>query len=255
MLGVFVFASGCAAKRITLPTDPGAALPDFAQIHSQLTSSCSGQRTLTAELGLSGRAGEQRLRGRVVAGFERPGSMRLEGVAPFGPPAFILAARGETAVLLLPRDSRVVRGAGADAILGALTGLTLTPSDLHAIVSGCVAAAAKPEAGRLHGNGWASVDLANGGRVYLQRVANQWVLRAATRDRWTIEYPAWSGAFPAAVRVRSDAAGTEVDVTATVTQLEANVDIDPAAFTVDVPADARPLSVEELRDAGPLRGQ
>ena len=30
--------------------------------------------------------------------------MRLEGVAPFGPPAFILVARGGEATLLLPRD-------------------------------------------------------------------------------------------------------------------------------------------------------
>jgi hypothetical protein len=30
--------------------------------------------------------------------------MRLEGVAPFGPPAFILVARGQNATLLLPRD-------------------------------------------------------------------------------------------------------------------------------------------------------
>ena len=34
--------------------------------------------------------------------------MRLEGVAPFGPPAFILAARGAMAVLLLPREDRNV---------------------------------------------------------------------------------------------------------------------------------------------------
>jgi len=43
---------------------------------------------------MSGRAGRQKVRGRVVAGFARPASMRLEGVAPFGPPAFILVARG-----------------------------------------------------------------------------------------------------------------------------------------------------------------
>jgi hypothetical protein len=43
-----------------------------------------------------------------------------------------------------------------------------------------------------------------------------------------------------------------VDLTATLTQIEVNRDVDPAAFTVDVPASASPLTIEELRDAGPL---
>ena len=43
----------------------------------------SGVRTLQAELGLSGRAAGQRMRGRVLAGLV-PGALRLEGVAPFG---------------------------------------------------------------------------------------------------------------------------------------------------------------------------
>jgi hypothetical protein len=37
-------------------------------------------------------------------------------------------------------------------------------------------------------------------------------------------------------------------------QLESNVDIDAAAFTVDVPAAADPISLDELRASGPLRG-
>src|SRR5687767_2708997 len=116
-----ISAVACGPRRITLPSDPGTPLPDFAQIHAQLSSACAGVRTLTAELGLSGRAGEQRLRGRIIAGFARPSSMRLEGVPPFGAALFILAARGSAATLLLPRDSRVVRNASPEAILGALT--------------------------------------------------------------------------------------------------------------------------------------
>jgi hypothetical protein len=221
-----------------------------------VTEACRGVRTLTAELGLAGRAGEARLRGRVVAGFERPSSMRLEGVAPFGPPAFILAARGQTALLLLPRDDRVLRGESAEEILGALTGVALAPADLQAILTGCVAANGAPEAGRLHGNGWASIDLAGGARMYLQPQEGGWLLRAASREGWRIEYPAWDGRFPGTVRLQSsEQGGLNVDLTATLSQLEANVDIDAAAFTVDVPASARALTIAELRDAGPLRGQ
>jgi hypothetical protein len=138
---------------LSLPTDPGNPLPDFAQIHRQVSSACAGVRTLTAELSLSGRAGGQALRGRAIAGFERPDAMRLEGVAPFGPPAFILAARGDTATLLLPRDNRVLRAARAEDILGALTGVALAPADLQAILTGCVTSMPGALGGRLHQGG------------------------------------------------------------------------------------------------------
>lgn len=254
-LAFCIVLAGCAARSVSIPRDPGSPLPDFAAVHAQATDACQGVRTLTAELGLAGRAGEQRLRGRVVAGFERPASMRLEGVAPFGPPAFILAARGGTAVLLLPRDDRVLRGAPAEDILGALTGVSLAPADLQAILTGCVSAASTPTDGRLHANDWASIALEDGARMFLQRQANAWQLRAATRAGWQIEYPDWQGRFPQTVRLRSDRAGTVVDLTATLSQIEANVDIDAAAFTVTVPANASELTLEELRRAGPLRGQ
>jgi outer membrane biogenesis lipoprotein LolB len=190
----------------------------------------------------------------VVAGFERPGSMRLEGVAPFGPPAFILAARGDMATLVLPRDNRVLRGARADAILGALTSVALAPADLQAILTGCVTATPRATAGRLHQNGWASIDLADGATLYLQQDRASWQPRAARRSGWQIEYPAWQAGFPRTVRLRSDAQKVEVDLTAVISQLETNIDIDAAAFTVLVPSDASELTLDELRNAGPLRG-
>ena len=255
MLGVGLWALGvvaCASKRIALPSDPGAPFPDFNQVHAQISAACSGVRTLTAELGLAGHAGDQRLRGRVVAGFARPDSMRLEGVAPFGSPAFILVARGTAATLILPRNNQVLRGARAEEILGALTGVALAPADLQAILDGCVTPAPRAVAGRLHQNGWASIDLDGGATVYLQRLGNAWQLRAATRAGWRIEYPPWRGMFPQAVRLRSDARAGGVDLTATISQLETNVDLEAAAFTVNVPAGTTEITLDELRKGAPL---
>jgi hypothetical protein len=89
----------------------------------------------------------------------------------------------------------------------------------------------------------------------LERDANGWRLLAARRAGWQIEYPQWQGGFPSTVRLRSDGPGVEVDVSAGVSQLETNVDLDEAAFAVDVPPDAADLTLGELRDAGPLRGR
>jgi hypothetical protein len=245
--------SACGARRIALPSDPGAPLPDFAGVYRTLTAACGGVRTFTAELGLSGRAGGNRVRGRAIVGFARPDALRLEGVAPFGPPAFILAARGATATLLLPRDDRVVRNAPPDQILEALTGVELSPADLQAVLTGCAVPIATPAAGRLHQNGWASIDLDSGAMIYLEREGAQWRLRAGRHREWQIEYPSWQGAFPGAVRLTSLRPGVDVDLTAAVSQLETNVQIDEAAFKVDIPSGASELSLAELRQAGPLR--
>jgi outer membrane lipoprotein-sorting protein len=256
-LGIWVLGfllSACAARRLTLPSDTGTPLPDFAAIHSQLSTACSGVRTLTAELGMSGRAGDQRLSGRIIAGFERPASMRLEAVGPLGRRGFTLAARDGSATLLIESDSRIVRNETPEAILGALTGVTLAPADLQAILTGCVVPSPRATAGRLHANGWASIDLDAGASVYLERQAGQWRLRAGRRNGWQIEYTPSPGAFPQAVRLQSTSADVAVDLTTSISELVTNEDIDPAAFRVDAPADARPLTLDELRQAGPLRG-
>jgi hypothetical protein len=177
--------------------------------------------------------------------------MRLEAVAPFGPPGFILATQDERAVLLLPRDDRVVSGEPAEAILGALTGVTLAPADLQAILTGCVVPTSKAIGGRLHENGWASIDLEGGATMYLRR-SGTWQVRGARRAGWEIDYPMWQGTFPQVIRLRSVGESANVDMTATLMQIEVNVDVDPAAFTLNVPASASPLSISELREAGPL---
>jgi hypothetical protein len=257
---VGIVLSFCAHAHLSLPTDQGSPFPDFTAVHAQVSSACASVRTMTAELSLSGHAGRQKLRGRVIAGFARPASMRLEGVAPFGPPAFILASRDADAVLLLPRDApRVLRGASPQDILGALTGISLGPADLQAILTGCVSPMPRPAGGRLHANGWASIDLTGGDILYLQPAGGRgapgsqtWILRAARRGEWQIEYPAWTNGFPQAVRLQSLQSGAMVDLTASISQLETNKDLETAAFTVSVPPGSEPVTLDELRETGPL---
>jgi hypothetical protein len=257
--------ASCASlpKPITLPSDVGTPFADFAAVHTQLSSACSGVRTLTMEIGLSGRAGDEALRGRVLAGFERPSSMHLQGVAPFGGPFFLLWARDGSATLLLTREDRIVRDAAPEAILGALTGVALSPADLQAVFTGCVVPAPRATAGRLHSGGFASIEVESADQgsqrrtatLYLSRNGSQWQLRAATRDRWQFEYTTGTGSFPQSVRLISTNPDIRVGLTAALSQVETNQAIDPKAFVVEAPKNVMPMTVEELRQAGPLRGK
>jgi len=244
-------AAACGARVVTLPTDPGAPLPDFAAIHEETTRVCRGVRTLEASIALGGRAGDQRLRGTVLAGLERPDNMRLEAVGPFGQRAFLLASRAGDAVLLLPRDNAVLRDAPPANVLEAVTGVNLAPADILAVLTGCVVPAPAPVAGRLHANGWASIDLDGGAVVFLARRDGEWRAVAARRDGWRVDYE-WSGLFPSVVRLRSQTAAPLVDMTATLSDISSNLPIPPEAFALVVPATAEPITLDELRAAGPL---
>jgi outer membrane lipoprotein-sorting protein len=250
---VLPFVAGCAPKILALPMPGGTPVPNAAELHADATRGCAAVRTVTAELALSGRAGGRRISGRAVVGFEAPDAMRLEGLAPIGQPAFILVSRANDATLLLPRDDRVLKGADPGAILGALTGVALAPADLKAILTGCVVPAAKVASGSEQ-DGWVILALDGGATLYLRRVRDNAVeLRAARRDNWQIEYAEWQNGLPRFVRIISTAAPA-VDMRAQLSQLEMNVDLEDTAFTVDVPRGAQPITLEELRDAGPLRG-
>src|SRR5688500_5862835 len=86
-------AAACAPPRSpALPTGSGTPFPNFQAAYEEAVSECRSARRVVAELGLSGRAGDQRLGGRIVAGFAEPAAIRLEGVV-LGRTVFILVSK------------------------------------------------------------------------------------------------------------------------------------------------------------------
>jgi hypothetical protein len=252
VIAIAAAAGGCAPKRFVAPADPGTPVADHAGLWQQAAGSCRGVRTLTAELALSGRAGETGLRGRVQAGFA-PGGIRLEGVAPFGQPVFILVGTPSDATLLLPRDERVVRAPNASEILDALVGVRLEAGALGSVLTGC-GVTGEPVGATEHGDvvRFAFAD----GAVFARRRAGALRIVAAETQSFLIEYPdafAGGSAFPRRVRISRNAAGADrVDLTIELAQIETNVDLPAAAFTVDVPPGTLPMTIAQLRSAGPL---
>jgi outer membrane biogenesis lipoprotein LolB len=94
--GAVLTLAACAPPRLGLPTGAATPFPEAATIYEDAIRACQGIRTFSATFDLSGRAGDQRLRGQIDAGFEAPDRVRLEMRAPFGRPVFILAAQART---------------------------------------------------------------------------------------------------------------------------------------------------------------
>lgn len=246
-----VASAQCAARLPARPSGTPTDAPDAADLFAKATSHCAGLKTLTAELGLSGHAGDERLRGRIIAGLQAGGSARLEGVAPFGPPVFILVSQSENATLLLPRDQRVLKSTSVSAVLERLTGLALGADDLRRALTGCLGAGAEVSEGRQWPGGWRSVRAGADQTVFLRERGGAWGVTAVDAGSWRADYADVLNAYPRTVRLRSS--DDRVDLTARVQQLEVNTAIEPAAFQVSIPPDAEPMTLDELRNVAPLR--
>lgn len=257
VLAAAFLMAGCAAPRMTLPTGAGVPFPGFAEALTEATGACRGVRTYSAELAVSGKIGSRKLRGRVTVGLAEPDRARLEGVAPFGPPAFILVADGGAASLLLPRDNRILSGEQPDAVLEALVGVRLGPAGLRAILSGCAVPRPQATAGVTYPGNWARIELADHDVVFLRRgPGGRWQVRAASVGGLGLEYDRDENGAMTGVRLMiggfSGDPATATDLRLSVSQVETNVELTPAAFAIKVPANAVPLTLADLREAGPV---
>ena len=243
-----VTLTACGPRRVTLPSGSGTPAADYAPALAAAQAACEKVTTLQAQLGLSGRAAGQRIRGRVHAGLA-PGALRLEGVAPFGSPVFILVADGARGTLLLLRDRRVLLDAPPEAILDALVGIRLGPDDLRALLSGCVKAAPGPLGARGFGEDWMAVELASSGRIYLHREDGAWRIVAGRYGGLEVDYTAFQGDRPSRITIR----GTDLNLMLALDQVEVNGTLArDQLVAVTVPPGLTPLTLEELRRAGPL---
>lgn len=244
------------SPRVTLPSGAGAPFPGFASAYAESTAECRTVQTMSASLSLSGRAGATKLSARIDAGFAEPGRLRLEGfprVSFGGKPFFVLVARGGDATLVLTRDARVLGGAAPAAIIEALTGVALDPDQLRALVSGCALGAAQPQNGSSFENGWASVD-AGETTVFLRQIEGRWRIAAARKGPLRIDYADFSSGRPSTLHLHtaSGAGVAPADLKLRISQVDINTPLENAVFSTDIPRDATPITIEELRRAGPL---
>lgn len=248
VLVALVLAGGCAARRFTIPTGPGEPAPDAAAIWSDITSGCDAVRWYSSTIYLSGgRTGGPSLSGLSVAsGFDRSGRLRLEGNA-VSRRQFTLAGTADRATLYLPRDREVIVDS-TDAILTALTDAPMTSTRLLASLTGCLPGNPTMTGAVRYGDVVALET--TGGRLFVARAGNVWRPRATVTDALEVDYRQFLGGWPSELVLWTAAGVTPV---ARLHMRLDNVQInsftmDDRAFTVEeVPADAVPVSLDELR--------
>ena len=239
-----------------LPPGPGAPAADAAQVIADATTACRAVSTFSAEIGVSGSVGGQRLRGRLLVGLASPASARIEAVAPVGAPVFIFVASGQDATILLPRDNRVLEHGPAASVLEAVAGVPLEPAGLKAALTGC---AQVPDSapGRSLGDDWRVVtDGSSELYLHRDRKIGRWQVAAAVHrggegsasGDWRAEYRDLQDGLPRSVHF---AGGQRFDLSLTLSQVSVNVPLGPEVFRVEIPRSADPITLDELRHARP----
>jgi hypothetical protein len=244
-----------------LPAGPGTPASDASEVLADAIESCRGIRTFSAEVHVSGKLNSERLRATLLVGAAVPAKARVEAVAPFGAPGFILAADQNEATLLLPRDNRVLEHGHPDEILAALAGVPLTADELRVTLTGCWPGDAVVRKALQHGEDWRQIFVEPDHVLYVHRdkATTPWQLVSVLRNiehsgrRWAAAYSDFQSGLPRSVRIMStdsESAGT-YDLSLTLSQVETNVELGPEVFRVDVPRAAHPITLEELRRARP----
>jgi hypothetical protein len=249
--------ASCGARLTKLPSGPGAPAPDMAAVTLQATNACRAVNSLTAEIAVSGSVGGRRLRARLLGGFKAP-SARLEAVAPAGPPFLIFVANDRDATLLLPRDERVLEHGDAAAVLEAIAGVPLEPSELLQTLTAC-AMPGRWTAGNAIGENWRVGLGEHGAKLYLHRDSQSAPWRVVTLFypgeglswSWRADYGDVRQGLPMSIHLVS-ADSRRFDLELTLAQVETGAMLDRDVFRVQIPATARPITLEELRRSGPF---
>jgi hypothetical protein len=252
--------AGCGARgRLALPTGAGEPDDGAAAAFAGAATACREAKTLTAEIALSGRANGRRVRGRLLVGVERPDRLRLEALAQFGAPLFVLVAREGRGSLWIPREQSAVDNASVPELVGAVAGLERSGQELVALLTGCVVPeGTTPEGGRRYAGGWRAVTFPGDTEVWLKDDPSPRIVAGrlgsaggdAARGPVSVEYSDHQNGLPRTIRLLAGDATRSTDLTLRLTGVEVNTTLDANAFELSLPDNVRAMTVDELRRSG-----
>ena len=230
---------------IRLPQGASVAYGGYVDLLAQASEACRAVRTIEFILTVRGRVGENAIRGRVRGALARPVSLRLEGLAPFGAPRFVLSAYSGLATLVLPRERQVIYDAAPSDLLYALTGLTLAPDAFRAVMTGCLVPEPLGITARAYGDNWVAVELDGDATAYIRHVNGVPTILSGTQGPLVLAYSEHVRGLPRLIRAQVDGPMGGTDFTARISQLNVNTALHPEAFVARPRADFSTIAFEE----------
>ncbi len=246
-----IVLASCTPKVFVPPAGPGEPFPEAATAWAQATRACHGASTYAATMHVHGKVGRESLNATIIGLVTRADQISLSMPVMFGAPAFVLGGTADAATLWLPRNKQMLN-ARADEILEALTGLKLGPRALLAVLTGCGGQADVITSSARYAD-LGAISTADG-RMFVQNRDARWRVTRGLTAGLIVEYSDPQGDWPRMVRVTTDT-GHEpvVSLTLTLEEIDVNLPHEARDFVVRPNADAQPITLDDLRAAGPLR--
>jgi hypothetical protein len=247
LVSAMLTSSACSPAMFSPPSGPGEPATNAADVWQAATARCQSVTAYSALIALSGSAPRFPTI-NVTAAFTSAGAAYLQAQHS-GKPLFLLAGDGSRAALWL-RDDNTITTAPLPDIVHALVDVKLGGEDFLAFLTGCPLRNRSVTDARRYGS-LLSIRTADG-RAFLDVTTSPRVRAADTRgvliDYGKTPSPAW----PADVSISTET--PRVQLRFRPEQVEINETLPTEMFAMPATAkSATPITLEELRKAGPLR--
>jgi len=253
MVSCLAFTACATTRGFVRPTGATTPLTDHAGAWQAATAECRGVQSYRGDLRLSGKVAGERIRSVTLGlAVDATGRLGFE-TQVMGSSIFRLGGTTANATLLLRADNRVVRGPAGE-IVEALIGVRLDPARLLAVLAGCVATSLDATAAERLG-AFVQVTLPDA-TVFLSDDGRGWRPRAGTFEQLLVDYQRIEAGYPHQILITSEPGRSpSVSLSIAVRSLDINPVFTGAEFHVTPPDGAIPISLDELRAAGPLGGK
>jgi hypothetical protein len=254
---VFVLLAGAAAcSTVTLfvpPAGPGTAAPEGERALADAVEACRDVTSITAIMRLRGRLGDRRVPSVTLRGAATiDGHVRLL-LSAAGSTRFVVSGRGGTATLYLHDDNRTLTAPAGD-IVEALMGMRIGPVRLLRVLSGCITTDPAYRSAERLGD-LLRVQTADA-QLFLASAGGRWQTIWGRFDELNVEYRGYASGAPTQVLLGTDAThDPRVQLQLTIDERTINETLAPEAFDYRPPPGATPMTLEELKQAGPLGRQ
>lgn len=259
LAGALVLSASCAPALFVPPSGPGIPAPDAAGLWESASRTCRATSSFLGSLRISGSVGGDRLPTTIVIDTGATSSaLDLEAHAA-GRSVFRLVGTTDEATIYLDDGHRFAK-ASPEALTEALVGVKLGPARWLALLTGCLVAPADFVSAERYGPELAVTTA--GGRVFLDPVDTGWRAVHGVFDGLIVTYEQFSAAassaaspgLPLTWRLTS-APGRDPSVALAVRVASgtAGASVPATAFRLTLPNDAVPMTLDELRESGPLR--
>jgi len=245
VIGGCAIVLACGGRSIFVPPKgPGTPAPDAPSAWDAATKECRDARTVISSLRVSGRVGSTRVWPLTVDAAVVENQSIYLGATASGRPIFLLVGTPARATLWLRTENRAVTAAPTD-ILNALVGVSLSPDDLLAVLSGC-APRSESFVGGVRQGGLLAIETP-GGHAFIEQTAGQWALRAFEGRSYTAEFVPPGRSIPQDSWIWSGTGASSASLHLTVQERTINGVVPAEALRVPAAAQAAaPMTLEEL---------